>query len=69
MARIKVADAKPCVCGSHPIWSKSRGRTILACPSVSCGLYLAVSGPNVSETVENWNKAVTNYADTLRKRH
>ena len=69
MARLNVGDAKPCICGSRPIWSKSRGRAILACPSVKCGLYLAISARSMTEAVENWNKAVDYYGDTLRKRH
>lgn len=61
-------DARVCACGKHPAWAKIRGGIILACPDITCGLYLAVRGPCLSDAIQNWNQGVSD-RDAVRKRH
>lgn len=54
---------KPCDCGRRPVWAKIRGgQFVLACPTPSCKLYLAVKGRTLPDTIETWNKEVAIHA-------
>lgn len=56
-------NAEPCACGRMPVWAKIRGgQFVLACPTLSCKLYLAVKGPTLPDAIETWNREVNQYA-------
>lgn len=61
-------DAWVCACGKFPVWVKIRGGIILACPNITCRLYLAVKGSCLTDAIQNWNQGVANH-DAVRKRH
>ena len=63
-------NAMTCACRKKPVWAKLRGGTVvLACPTISCELYLSVKGHTVSGAVETWNEEVQRYEQRAGKRH
>lgn len=61
-------DARVCVCGRPPVWSRLRGGdVVLACKNLKCRVFPAVKGPCVYDAVQNWNQEVAKH-DPVRKR-
>ena len=61
-------DARVCVCGQPPSWSRTRGGVVLACMNPECELFPAIKGPSVVDAIQYWNEAVTDRGK-VRKRH
>lgn len=62
--------AKACACGRMPVWARVKGgAVILACPTISCKLYLAVRRHTLSDAIEAWNKEVDLHEQRAGERH
>lgn len=57
---------KICVCGSAPVWVKSRGRGIIACPNKDCRMNIC-NYHSLTEAAKHWNEEVERFGNTGKR--